>query len=251
MRIAVAGGTGVVGRHVVEAASAAGHEVVVLARSAGVDTRTGEGLASALAGIEAVIDATNAGTTEEAPATEFFTAATATLQRIGAEQGVRHLVVLSIVGIDRVATGYYAAKLAHEQAALAGPVPVTILRATQFHEFSAQMIAWNRDGSVARIPNLHIQPVAARTVGRALVEAATEAPQGRVRDLGGPEQGDLVTFASRLSERLDLGVEVQALPSAEVPAAGALIPGDDARIEGPSFEQWLASEDAANIAGLA
>jgi uncharacterized protein YbjT (DUF2867 family) len=111
MRIAVAGGTGIVGRYVVQAATDTGHEVVVLARSHGVDTRTGDGLAQALDGVEIVIDVTNAGTIEQEPATEFFTASTANLQRVGAEQGVRHLVLLSIVGIDRVPVGYYAAKI--------------------------------------------------------------------------------------------------------------------------------------------
>jgi len=249
MRIAVAGGTGVVGRYVVRAARDAGHDVVVLARSEGVDTRTGEGLAHTLDGVETVIDATNAGTTEQAPATEFFTTSTANLQRVGAEQGVRHLVVLSIVGIDRVPTGYYAAKLAHEHAALAGPVPTTILRATQFHEFAAQMIVWSRDGDVARIPNLRVQPVAARTVGRTLAELAVAAPQERAADLAGPEQADLVDLARRLSDHLRLGVEVEALDP-NVPA-GALIPGDSARTEGPTFAQWLTSNDATNITVLA
>jgi uncharacterized protein YbjT (DUF2867 family) len=119
----------------------------------------------ALDGVEAVVDATNATTTEEAPATEFFRASTASLQRAGARQGVGHLVVLSIVGIDRVPTGYYAAKLAHEHAAFDGPVPATVLRATQFHEFCARMIAWNRQGSLAWIPTLQVQSVAAGTVG--------------------------------------------------------------------------------------
>jgi len=244
VRIAVAGGTGVVGRYVVEAASAAGHDTVVLARSEGVDTFSGDGLAQALDGVEAVIDATNAGTIEETAATEFFTTSTANLQRVGAEQGTRHLVVLSIVGIDRVPTGYYAAKLAHEQATRAGPVPATILRATQFHEFAAQMIAWNRDDTVARIPNLHIQPVAARAVGQVLAEVAAGPPQGRAPDLGGPEEADLVALARRLSDHLGLGIDVQALEP-KIPT-GALIPGGDARIEGPTFELWLTSDDATD-----
>jgi uncharacterized protein YbjT (DUF2867 family) len=248
VRIAVAGGTGVVGRHVAAAAVTAGHDVVVLARSKGVDTRTGQGLAQALEGAEVIVDATNAGSIEEIPATEFYNASVANLQQIGAEQGVRHLVVLSIVGIDRVPVGYYAAKLAHERAALGGPLPTTILRATQFHEFAAQMISWNRQGSVARIPNFHIQPVAARTVGEILVEVATGPPRSRVPDLGGPEEGELVVFARRLVDRMGLAIEVQAVEP-RIPA-GALIPAGDARIEGPTFEQWLTSDDATCVLSL-
>ncbi|MBO0852300.1 MAG: hypothetical protein J2P18_00860 [Nocardia sp.] len=245
MRIAVAGGTGVVGRYVVECARAAGHDVIVLSRSTGVDTVAGRGLRSALRGVDTIVDATNAGTTEQTPATEFFTASVANLTRAGAESGAGHLVVLSIVGIDSPVIGYYAAKLAHEQRALAGPLPVTILRATQFHEFAAQMIAWNRDGALARIPDWNVQPAAARTVGRVLAELAASPPGGWVPDLGGPGQARLATLAARLSDHLGLGIEVQALES-EIPS-GALIPAAGARLEGPSFEQWLSSTDAAHL----
>ena len=41
MKIAVAGGTGVAGRWTVEALRADGHEVIVIARSAGADLVTG------------------------------------------------------------------------------------------------------------------------------------------------------------------------------------------------------------------
>lgn len=250
MRIAVAGGTGLVGTFTVEAAREAGHEVVVMSRSTGVDTRTGAGLAAALAGVEVVIDTTNPGTTDEAEATGFFTESTKNLQREGAAQGVRRLIVLSIVGIDDAPSGYYAAKVAQEKAALAGPVPATILRATQFHEFAAQMIAWNRDGGVARIPNLHVQPVAARAVGRVLAGLVAEASLGsRVPDLAGPEQADLAALAGRVAERFDLGVTVEAAP-AGMPS-DALVPHGEAHIEGPTFEEWLSGADAAAIAAQA
>lgn len=248
MRIAVAGGTGVAGRHVVEAAGDAGHDVVVLARSTGVDTRSGDGLWEALDGVDAVIDATNAGTTEQRGATEFFTESASSLQRVAAARGVKHLVVLSIVGIDEARGGYYAAKLAHEQAMLAGPLRATVLRATQFHEFPAQMIARSREGSVARIPNLRIQPVAARTVGEVLVEMCAQEPRRSSLELAGPEQADLATLAHRFAALLRPEIEVQA--SEPSLPAGALIPAAGARIEGPSFEQWLRSEDAASIARL-
>lgn len=249
MRIAVAGGTGVVGRYVVESATAAGHEIVVLARSTGVDLCSGAGLMAALDGVEAVVDATNPATTEEAPATQFFTASTANLHRAGAAQGVGHLVVLSIVGIDRVPAGYYAAKAAHEQAALDGPVPATVLRATQFHEFPAQMMAWNRHGMVARIPAIQVQSVAARTVGSVLAELVAGTPQKRVRDLAGPQRANLVTLAQHLSDRLHLGIDIQTAEPT-IPE-GALLPTDSARIDGPTFEQWLTSDDAARAVSMA
>lgn len=245
MRIAVAGGTGVVGHYVVEVAAAAGHDVVVLARSAGVDIRTGRGLGPALDGVQVIVDVANAGTSEEGPATDFFVEASANLQRLGEATGVRHLVVLSIVGIDRAPIGYYAAKLAHEHAARAGRVPVSILRATQFHEFAAQMLRRHRHGAVAVIPDLRVQTVAARAVGQALLDVADAPPARRTPDVAGPERAGLVTLAQLYAARLGLGVDVVALEPSLPP--GALLPRGNVRVMGPTFDQWLAGGDAAHV----
>ena len=248
MRIAVAGSTGTVGRHVVECAKGAGHEVVGLSRSQGIDVRTGKGLARALSGVDMVIDVTNAPTTERKSATAFFTETAHMLQRIGAEQGVRHLIALSIVGIDRTSFGYYSAKLAQERAAAAGPVPATILRATQLHEFPAQLIARRRSDSEARVFDVRVQTVAARTVARVLVELAEGPPRGRSSDLAGPEESDLVALARRFVECRHLPIIVHADAASDIGIPPrALVPTEGARIEGPSFEEWLASEDAAAL----
>ena len=152
-RIAVAGGTGVVGRHVVEALSAAGCEPVVLARSTGVDLATGAGLDAALRGVQGVVDVANVATQRRSTAVGFFTAATSALLAAGARAGVRHHVVLSIVGVDRVDTGYYAGKRAQEQLVLGGDVPATVLRSTQFHEFAEQVLTIAK-GPVAPVPSM-------------------------------------------------------------------------------------------------
>ncbi|NKF30926.1 NAD-dependent epimerase/dehydratase family protein, partial [Pseudomonas sp. BGM005] len=128
MRIAVAGGTGVVGRHTVAAAQAAGHDVVVLSRSAGVDVITGVGLDTALQGVGAVIDVTNTTTLSATKAVAFFERATRTLLAAEESAGVEHHVALSIVGIDGIDASYYAGKLAQERAVAAGSVPFTIAR---------------------------------------------------------------------------------------------------------------------------
>jgi uncharacterized protein YbjT (DUF2867 family) len=141
MRIAVAGATGRVGRHVVDLLSNRGHQVVAISRSKGVDIITGEGLAKALAGVETVIDAASGPSSEQEAATNFFTAAARNLRETGARAGTKHIIVVSIIGIDRFTAGYMAAKFVHEKALLSGSIPVTILRAAQFHEFVSQMIA--------------------------------------------------------------------------------------------------------------
>lgn len=248
MRMAVAGGTGVVGTYVVQSAEAAGHTIVVLSRSSGVDLRRHEGLASALEGVEVIIDTANTNTTNRAKATAFFTEVTGRLQAVGATQGVARMITLSIVGIDRVGFGYYRAKLAQEAAALHGPVPATIVRATQFHEFPAQVLGRSRLGPIAVVPIMRIQPIAARFVGQFLVETATEAPSEHIVEIAGPEQEDLVELARRMVSQRGLHLVVLPLP---MPGAagramrhGGQLPLAGVRTGGPSFTDWLAGGDA-------
>jgi uncharacterized protein YbjT (DUF2867 family) len=248
MRIAIAGGTGTVGRHAVAAAEAEGHEVRVISRSRGVDARNGDGLAGALDGVNAIIDATKSETLEEGPATEFFEAVAGNLQREGAARGTAHIVTLSIVGIENVPFAFYRAQLARERAAAAGPVPSTIMRATQFHEFPAQMIARSRQGDRARIYDVQVQTVAARTVGQVLVELATGRPAGRAPDLAGPHPARVVELARAFASHkgADLTIEPDTESMASAPPDG-LLPGPGARLEGPSFAEWLDGEDAAAL----
>ncbi|MGH9120089.1 MAG: SDR family oxidoreductase [Acidimicrobiales bacterium] len=162
IKIAVAGATGRVGRHVVDVLDSQGHEVVPMSRSHGVDVITGEGLAAALADVECVIDAATGPSAEQAAATAFFTTAARNLQQAGQEAGVRRVVVVSIIGTDRFSAGYGAVKIAHEQAMRSGPIPVRVLRAAQFHEFVAQLVTWGTQGDVSYLPRMRTQLVAAR-----------------------------------------------------------------------------------------
>ncbi len=246
MKIAVAGATGTVGRYVVEAAQAAGHDVARLSRADGVDVSTGRGLDDALAGAEVVVDALNLTSINREKATAFFTRTTARLQEAGAAAGVRRLVTLSIVGLERVpGYGYFQAKLAQEQTARRGPLPVTILRAAQFHEFPGQILAQTRRGPVAMVPRMRIQPVSARTVGQALVEAATDPAAPDRLELAGPAPEDLVDLARRLLRHQHTRVAVLGLrwPGATGAAmrGGAMLPGQGTRVAGPSFDEWLHS----------
>jgi len=248
MRIAVAGGTGVVGRHTVAAAQAAGHDVVVLSRSAGVDVVTGDGLDEALQGADAVIDVTNTTTLSAATAIEFFETATRRLLAAEESVGVGHHVALSIVGIDGIDASYYAGKLAQERAVAAGPVPFTIARAAQFHEFAGQLLSGMR-GPVAVVPTMRMRPVAAREVGAHLVRVAEAGASGRARDLVGPRDEMLADVARRQLafdgvRRPVLGVR---LPGAywRGLASGSLRGGADAEQGDIAFDEWLSSADRA------
>lgn len=246
MRVVVVGGTGVVGRTVVGALLQAGHDAVVVARSHGVDVLTREGLDDALSGAEAVVDVTNVATLRRSRAERFFVAATTNLLAAEVRAGIRHHVVLSIVGVDRVGTGYYAAKRAQEETALAGPVPVSVLRSTQFHEFAEQMLARTTMGPVALVPRMRIRPVAAAEVGAALAELAVGPAVGRAPELAGPDVHDLPELVRRVAEVH--GSRVRVLPvslpgsAGRAMARGGLLPDVGARLGSRTFDDWLAAQ---------
>lgn len=244
MRIAIAGGTGTVGRRTVTAAQVAGHETVVLSRSHGVDLATGKGLVAALRGADAVIDVTSIATLNGARAVEFFTATAKHLLAAAESAGVGHVVVLSIVGIDRVPHDYYAGKLAQEGVVTASAAPWTILRATQFHEFAAQMFDQAKAGPLHLAPVARVQPVAAQEVAERLVDLAAGSPQGRVTDLAGPQE-------ERLSEMVRAFARATGhrgwIPALRVPTrqmrgmrAGGVLPGPDADRGRQTFSEWIA-----------
>src|SRR3954470_7008798 len=141
-RIAVVGATGRVGRHLVDVLQERGDDVVAISRSLGVDVISGDGLDDALAGVETIVDVATGPSPDQQAATAFFTTASRNLSAASQRAGVQRMVLVSIVGTDRFSSGYYAAKNEHERATLSGPIPVRILRATQFHEFVAQLVDW-------------------------------------------------------------------------------------------------------------
>lgn len=239
-KIAVAGATGRAGRHVVAALDAAGHDTVRISRANGVDVITGEGLAAALQGVEVIIDVATGPSPEEKAATEFFTTAAENLQREGARAGVQRIVVASIVGVDRFSGGYGAAKLAHEQASLAGPVPASIVRITQFHELVEQMMEWGRrDGDVIQIPRMRTQPVAAKAVGEVLAAVATG--EREVLELGGPREENMVALAELVAAKRGNGLRIEAVDDEAAYEDGGMLPGPGAVLAGPTFEEWLTS----------
>ncbi|GAB3122204.1 NAD(P)H-binding protein [Streptomyces calidiresistens] len=250
MRVAVAGGTGTVGRPVVEALTAAGHEPVVLAPSRGVDLVTGDGLAEAMAGVEAVIDLANKVTMKAAEARAFFEAGTRNLLAAGERAGVRHHLLLSIVGCDRVETGYYAGKLRQEELVRTGSVPWTIQRCTQFHDFAGQFMA-SMPGPVAAVPRVPNQPIDTRDVADVLVGLVAGEPSGTVPDLAGPRREILLDQARRLvrvrgGKRLVLRLPLAALGRAgRQMAEGGLLPTEPGPRGTRTFDEWLAGRAGA------
>ncbi|MCW2855616.1 MAG: hypothetical protein JWR52_1231 [Marmoricola sp.] len=243
MKIAVAGGTGMVGAMVVDQLKARGHEPVVLARAAGVDLVTGGGLEDKLDGVEAVVDVTSTATISAKVATEFFTTTTGHLLQAGYAAGVRHHVLLSIVGIDVTPFGYYVGKLAQEELVKDGKVPFTIIRATQFHEFAEQMIERSRVGPVLVVPRMRSAPIAAAEVAALLADVALGVPRGMAPEVGGPRTESVPDMTRRLlrkqgSRRPVLTARLVG-KAGRAMATGALIPANPGTVGIQTYDEWL------------
>jgi hypothetical protein len=131
---------------------------------------------------------------------------------------------------------------------------VRILRAAQFHEFVSQLVDWGRQGEVSRVPEMRTQLVASRTVAEALADLATGRESGSgpgssgapISEIAGPREESLVEMAKLLVVRRGDPLRIEGVsdpddPDRELNTNGALLPGPDATLAGPTFEQWLDS----------
>ncbi|UCM88726.1 SDR family oxidoreductase [Streptomyces marincola] len=187
MKFAVIGGTGLIGSQVVDNLNAAGHEAVPHSKSTGVDVISGQGVDEAVAGVDVIVNLTNSPTFDDASAA-FFRTSMDLLLAAGHRSGVRHFVVLSIVGVNRVPElDYYRAKVLQEDLLAAGPIPYSIVRATQFMEFIDAVLSWTADEDTVRLPATPIQPIAAQDVAAVVADVAAGPPLGGIRTIAGPD----------------------------------------------------------------
>ncbi|MBN9418421.1 NmrA family transcriptional regulator [bacterium SCN 62-11] len=242
MKVVVVGGTGLIGKKVVDKLTALGHEAVVASPSRGINSVTGEGLAEALAGAAVVVDVSNTSNWEDRAVLEFFENSTRNLlaHRVG------HLVALSIVGLERVSNqGYMRAKLRQEQLIRAGGQPYTIVRATQFAEFAATIANGMTEEGVIRLPQAQLQLIAAEDVADQLVQAALAAPFNGTYDIAGPRKASFEQFVREYLAAQGDPRKVVVDPHQTyfgVPVvADELTPTAEARLGKVDFLDWLAA----------
>ncbi|NJQ02525.1 SDR family oxidoreductase [Streptomyces zingiberis] len=243
MRFAVMGGTGLIGSQVVRKLRAAGHEATSHSRSTGVDLVTGEGIREAVEGAEVVIDLTKAPAFDRS-AHAFYQATMDHLLTASREAGVRHVVILSIVGAERVpGDGYYGAKVLQEELVRAGSLPYSIVRSTQFMEFVDAVLTGTVALDDVRLPTTPLQPIAAGDVADVVAEVALGAPLRGIREIAGPEVLPLDQIGRRRlesrGERRTVIVDESAGLYAGLPG-DALTAGPDTEIAPTSYADWLA-----------
>jgi uncharacterized protein YbjT (DUF2867 family) len=244
MKIVVIGGSGLIGKKLVNKLREKGHEVVAASPSTGVNTVTREGLAPALAGAQVVVDVANAPDWEDNAVLKFFETSGRNLLATEATAGVGHHVALSVVGTDRLlASGYFRAKMAQENLIKASPIPYTIVRATQFYEFVGGIAQFATEGQTVRVPPVLMQPIAADDIAAVLADVAIASPLNDTFELAGPEpirQDDLVRqFLKATGDARTVITDPQALYYGIAVNDQSLIPGDNPRLGTIRFEDWL------------
>jgi uncharacterized protein YbjT (DUF2867 family) len=245
MKIVVIGGSGLIGSKLVSKLSEAGHDALPASPDSGVDILTGDGLAEALEGAQVVVDVANAPAWDDEAVLNFFQTAARNLLAAEAAAGVGHHVTLSVVGADRLPdSGYLRAKVAQEELVEAGPIPYSIVRATQFFEFIGRIADSSTDGDTVLLSPALVQPEAADDVAGTLADVAVGAPLNGMVELGGPETFPLDELARRVLSAKGDARRVVADPHVRYFGAElddkSLVPGENARIAPTRFEDWLA-----------
>ena len=246
MKTVVIGGNGLIGSKLVQALRANGHSSLAASTDTGVDTLTGRGLLEALRGAEVVVDVCNADWDDDT-VVQFLKTATRNLLAADAAAGVRHHVVMSVVGTDRFPeSAYFRAKTIQEELVEDSPVPYSVVRATQFFEFIHVIADAATGGNTVRLPPALIRPMAADDVASALVRVAVGPPLNGIVEIAGPEEYRLDEVIRVLLTMRSDPREVVSDPRAHYwgisPSDRALLPGADARLGETRFADWLRNE---------
>jgi uncharacterized protein YbjT (DUF2867 family) len=245
LKIVVIGGTGLIGSKLVADLRQLGHEVVAASPSSGVNTVTGEGVREALTGANVVVDVSNSPSFDDKPVMEFFEKSTRNHLTAAAAAGVKHYVALSVVGTERLlASGYFRAKLAQENLIKTGPVPYTLVRATQFFEFMKSIAQAATANMVVRVAPVQMQPMVSDDVAAFLAKFAVAAPLNGTVEIAGPEvirQDELMRrFIRATDDPRTVVADPQALYFYTMPVDDrSLMPGATPHLGGVRFGDWL------------
>ena len=244
MKIVILGGTGLIGRKLVNQLLAGGYEVIAASPSKGINSITGEGLPEALNGARVVVDVTNAPSWEDKAVLEFFETSTRNVLAAEQKAGVGHHVALSIVGCDRLPdSGYLRAKVAQEKLIKASPTPYTIVRATQFFEFVGGIADSATNGQTVRLPSVLFQPILSDDVASALAKIARAKPVNGIIELAGPEAipfDEIVRqYLTAHHDSRTVVADEQARYFGTTLQKRSLVPGENPLLGSARFGEWL------------
>ncbi|MGV0782824.1 SDR family oxidoreductase [Mycolicibacterium sp. XJ775] len=243
MKITVIGASGQIGSRVVRLLTEAGHDVVAASLSSGANVLTGEGLAEALSGADALVDVVNSPSFEDGPVLDFFTTSSRNLVTAAKETGVGHYVALSIVGTDGLPdSGYMRAKVAQEKNITESGLPYSIVRATQFQEFAEAITGSLVVGDEVRVPDARIQLISVDDVAGEVAKVAQGAPLNEIVNIGGPDKFSFADMAravlAKQGDDKPVVVDPQAKYFGTAVDDNSLVTGDDGILGETRWAAW-------------
>ncbi|WP_026629806.1 SDR family oxidoreductase [Dyadobacter alkalitolerans] len=246
MKIVIIGGTGLIGSNVAKKLRQLGHTVIAGSPSTGINALTGEGLSDALENTDIVIDLSNSTSFEEGPAIQFFETVGRNILAAETSAGVKHHLILSIVGTHVMGSmGYMRAKKIQEDLVQKSGVPYTIIRSTQFQEFVPTITAGSTSGDEVHISTVDFQPIAAEDVAAFVTQFALSEPANTIVEIAGPDRAFMSDFVAKYldksGEEKTVAVNDRNEYFGVVIPKSALVPEGTANLGKIHFSDFLAS----------
>lgn len=244
MKIVVIGGSGLIGTKLVNRLQQLGHDVTAASPASGVNTITGEGLHEALKSAEVVVDVANSPSFENKAVLAFFQTSGTNLLAAEAMAGVKHHVILSVVGTGRLqGSGYFRAKLVQENLVKESGIPYSILQSTQFFEFVGSIAKSGiSDGKIHMSPAL-FQPIASDDVVATLAGITVGTPLNNTVEVAGPEKikmDDIVRkYLNIMQDKQEVVTDVHAPYFGIEINDESLTPGDKPHVGSIRYEDWI------------
>ncbi|MPR36705.1 SDR family oxidoreductase [Salmonirosea aquatica] len=246
MKIVIIGGTGLIGSNVTKKLRQLGHTVIAGSPSTGINALTGDGLSDALENADVVVDLSNSPSFDEDPAIQFFQTVGRNILSAELNVGIKHHVVLSIVGTHLMeGMGYMRAKKIQEDLVKNSGIPYTIVRSTQFQEFVPTIAAGGTQGNEVQVSKIDFQPIAAEEVALFIARFAISEPANGIVEIAGPVRGPMSEFVEQYVKATDAGKSVIANYNNEyfglAVSPSTLVPEGNAYLGETRFKDFIAS----------
>jgi uncharacterized protein YbjT (DUF2867 family) len=246
MKIVIIGGTGLIGSNVTKKLRQLGHTVIAGSPSTGINALTGDGLSEAFENAHVVVDLSNSPSFEEEPAIQFFRTVGRNILSAELNAGVKHHVILSIVGTHLMeGMGYMRAKKIQEDLVKSSGIPYTIVRSTQFQEFVPAIVVGGTQGNEVHASKIDFQPIAAEEVALFISRFAISEPANTTVEIAGPVRRPMNEFVAEYVKEHEIGKSVLANDRNEyfglAVRTSTLVPEGNAYLGETRFEEYLQS----------
>ena len=247
MKIVLIGGTGLIGSQMAKLLSEQ-HEVIAASPKTGVNTLTKEGLEKALEKADVVVDVSNSPSFADDDVMDFFKTSTSNIVAACKKAGVKHLIILSVVGTAQLQeSGYFRAKQVQEDLIRASGLPYTIVQATQFFEFAGSIAYMCTVDGKVMLSNSLSQPIASIDVATFMSQTALQPPANATQEIGGPQEIALDQWISQYLKAVQKPMKVVTDSDALYSGAGlkerSLVPESPVFLGSIHYVNWIKEQE--------